>query len=274
MIAYFDTQTFDHIYGKVGCTGSDVANLRKAIYGRQLSIRLSVHTLEEILLGRRASPQALTAQIKLTLSLASSRTLVKPCVQLLLDEIRGYAADSGTARPFLPGDTQNIISEGIAALIESDGEEMEEDFIVVLQQVRHERQRFVSMLEQARRTADIVAKSSAAYADFEEYLTDAAVPLLETWAEEAGVQSACRERGLEGLLKLKTVLVSLGAQFAAGLAKAGAAPLGLNFLHHAVTAAAVAGVYVSANAANRDLLARVLVTGVDVATLPEFLRRI
>ena len=132
MIAYFDTQTFDHIYRKIGCTSADIANLRKAIYGHRLSIRLSIHTLEEILLGRKVSPQAFAAQIKLTLSLANSRTLVKPCAQLLLDDIRAYAVRGEADRPFLRGDIQNAVADGIAALIESDGEELEDDFLAVL----------------------------------------------------------------------------------------------------------------------------------------------
>src|SRR5689334_12155399 len=127
MIAYFDTQAFNHIYGKIGCTGADIANLRKAIYGRQLTIRLSVHTLEEILLGRKVSPQAFAAQIKLTLSLASARALIKPCQQLLLDDIRSYAARGEADRPFLRGDMQNSVADGIAALVESDGEDLDED---------------------------------------------------------------------------------------------------------------------------------------------------
>lgn len=274
MIAYFDTQAFDHIYKKVGCTGADVANLRKAIYGRQLSIRLSIHTLEEIVLGRKASPQALTAQIKLTLSLASSRTLVKPCVQLVLDDIRAYAADAGAARPFLAGHTQNTIAEGIAGLIESDGQELEDDFLAVLEEVRRERLQFVAMLGDARQTADISSSSTLTDAAFEQYLDAAAVPVLKDWAERAGVQPRCLERGVDGLLGIKTLRASLGAVFASDFTKDTAGPIDLTVVHHAVAAAAVAQTYVSDSAANRDLFARLPVAGLDVASLPEFLKRI
>ena len=82
MIAYLDNKVFDHLYKKVGCTSADIADLRKAIYGRGLAITLGIHVLEEILLNRRASPQELAARVKLTLSLASIRRMVKPCDQL------------------------------------------------------------------------------------------------------------------------------------------------------------------------------------------------
>ena len=79
MIAYLDTSAFDHLYKKIGCTAADIANLRKKIYGRELSIRPSMHILADILLDRRARPELLVARIKLTLSLASFRQMVKPC---------------------------------------------------------------------------------------------------------------------------------------------------------------------------------------------------
>jgi hypothetical protein len=32
MIAYLDTNVFDHLYKKIGCSSADIANLRKAVY--------------------------------------------------------------------------------------------------------------------------------------------------------------------------------------------------------------------------------------------------
>ena len=83
MIAYLDTNVFDNLYKKIGCTSADIAQLRKAIYGRGLAIPIGIHVLDEILLNRRASPQELVARLKLTLSLASIRRMVKPCDQLI-----------------------------------------------------------------------------------------------------------------------------------------------------------------------------------------------
>jgi len=56
MIAYLDTNAFDHLYKRIGCTSADIAELRKAVYGRGLSMPIGIHVLEEILLNRRASP--------------------------------------------------------------------------------------------------------------------------------------------------------------------------------------------------------------------------
>ncbi|MBV8453065.1 MAG: hypothetical protein JOZ29_12455 [Deltaproteobacteria bacterium] len=275
LIAYLDTDAFDHIYKKIGCTGADIANLRKAIYGRQLSIRLSIHTLEEILLGRKVSPQALAAQIKLTLSLASSRTLVKSCAQLLFDDICAYAARGEADRPFLRGDMQNAVADGIAALIESDGEELEEDFLAVLDQARQEKQQFFAALEQVQREAEAISRPSSGWSGFEQYFEAAAHTALETLVERAGVANRCRERGLDGLLKIKSVRMSLCAGVARGYEQAAVgAAVNSTTLHHPVSAAAVAETFVSDFAANREFLARLPIEGLNAITLPEFLKRL
>jgi hypothetical protein len=275
MIAYLDTNAFDHIYKKIGCTGADIANLRKAIYGRQLSIRLSIHTLEEILLGRKVSPQALAAQIKLTLSLASSRTLVKPCMQLLLDDIRAYAARGEADRPFVRGDMQNGVADGIAALIESDGEELEDEFIAVLEQVRHEKQQFSAALEQARQQAESIPRPPSGWTSFEQYYEMAAPPVIEALTKRAGVTDSCRERGFDGLLKIKSARMSVGAMLAMSYAQmSSSSAANLTSLHHAASAAAVAETFVSEPPASRDLLAQVPMEGLSLTNLPEFLKSV
>ena len=271
MIAYLDTEAFDHIYKKIGCTGADIANLRKAIYGRQLSIRLSIHTLEEILLARKISPQTFAAQIKLTLSLASSRTLVKPCAQLLLDDIRSYAAQGAAVRPFLRGDVQNAIAEGIATLIESDGEEMEEDFLAVLDDARQEKHRLIALLERARKTAEAVAKPPTGWANLADYFDAASLPMLEVMAEETGTADACRQRGLSGLLGIKSLRMSLCTAIAPDFEQLSSGAMKSGAIHHSVSAAAVAEAYISDTAVSHSL--RQLPIGdLKISSLSEFLK--
>jgi hypothetical protein len=272
MVAYFDTQAFDYIYKKIGCTSADIANLRKAIYSRQLSIRLSVHTLEEILLGRKASPQAFAAQIKLTLSLASSRTLVKGCAQLVLDDIRAYAARGEPERPFLAGDLQNVVAEGISTLIESDGEELEDDFLAVLDQARQEKRRFFAMLEDTRQVVETITRPPGGWATFEQHFDAAALPMVERLAEQAGVTDRCRARGLNGLLEMKSVRTILCAVLATSLGQpAGATTIAL---HHAVSAATVAQTYVTDSGPDRDFATRLPIAGWNVVSLPDFLKQL
>jgi hypothetical protein len=271
VIAYLDTHAFGHIYQKIGCTSADIANLRKIIYGRQLSIRLSIHTLEEVLLGRKVSPQAFAAQIKLTLSLASSRTLIKGCGRLVVDDIRSYAARGEPERPFLPGDMQNAVADGISTLIESDGEEVEEDFLAVLEEARREKLQLFAMLEHANKIAESISEPPVEWAGFEQYFDAAAPQTVEAMAEGAGVLASCRTRGLNGLLEIKSVRMSVCAALAPSFDRLTAGASSPAEFHHAVSAAAVAEIYVTESAATREFLKRLPNKSLKVAPLPEFL---
>jgi hypothetical protein len=272
MIAYFDTQAFDHIYKKIGCTSADIANLRKAIYGRRLSIRLSIHTLEEILLGRKVSPQAFAAQIKLTLSLASSRSLVKACGRLVLDDVRAYATGVESDRPFLPWNTQNAVADGISALIESDGEEVEDDFLAVLEQARQEKMQFLAMLEDLKELAKTISGPADGWANFQQYFDAAAIRVAAGIAERAGVLDSCRARGLRDLLDVKSVRMSVFAGLALGFDQSAIAASSSVAVSHAVSAAVVAQTYVTESAATREFVASLPGEALHVAGLPEFLK--
>src|SRR6266851_7523583 len=209
MAAYLDTCAFDHLYKKIGCTAADIANLRKKIYGRELSILLSIHTLEEILLDRRARPELLVAKIKLTLSLGNFRRMVKPCDQLLMDDIRAYAEGGAAARPFIDVKLQNVISEGIAVLIESDGEELDEDMIAALELVRQRKEALHNSLRVSGQ-----AREDAGAISFEEYFRRESSPILVALAQSAGALEVCRERGFDGLLNVPSVRAIAGLTLA------------------------------------------------------------
>ena len=201
MIAYLDTHVFDHLYTKVGCTSADIADLRKAIYGRGLSIILGIHVLEEILLNRRASPQELVARVKLTLSLASIRRIVKPCDQLLADDIRSYAAHGAPARPFVDVQIQNAITQGIGELIESDGEEFSEELAEALADTNRRKERFVQGMNVTLREVSPPVETVPANLPFDDFFKLTALQMAAAFAQRAGVLDDCRDRGPRGIAR-------------------------------------------------------------------------
>jgi hypothetical protein len=263
MIAYFDTTVFDQLYRKVGCGSADIAALRKAVYGRELSVRLSPHHLEEILLARKASPQALSAQLRQTLSFAGLRSLLKPCEHLLIGDVRDYASRGESGNPFLHGPIQDDYSSGIAELIESDGEEFSDEFREALEGVRRAKLRTRALFEGLQRDMETVADSDGS-------------GLAGAIAEAAGVREACEARGLDGLLRIKTV----GAAVALLLAHRGAGSSGVaDGWHHAIGAAAVGGVFVCGDAHLRTTLGSLADThrwpeGCEVTDLAGLLGRV
>jgi hypothetical protein len=275
MAAYLDTNIFDRLYGKIGCTGADIANLRKKIYGRELSIPLSIHTLEEILLDRRARPELRVAKTKLTLSLGNYRRMVKPWDQLLSDDLRAYAATGEAGRPFIDTDLQNIITDGISELIETDGEELDEDMIAALEESKRRGERFRTTIGEL--LGDMRQAESPVAELFPEYFEAAAVPLAEKLAERHGVLGECKQRGIDGLLRIRSVHMILGATLSSLHESAvGEPPRSSNSIdvRHAVSAAAVAKTLVTEDGQLRRVLERVPVDDFEVVDLRTFLQTV
>lgn len=272
MIAYFDTVVFDSLYNKAGHTSADIANLRKAIYGRNLSIRLGIHSLEEILIARKAPPQALAAQLKLTLSLANSRAMIKPCHQLLRDDIRAYAATGAADRPFVRGEIQNACAEGIAALIESDGEDIEDEFVEALEQTRRGKERVREII--ARTATSAGARVQTRYPSFIQYWDAHAARAAEVLAEAVEPSCAIGPDRIDGLLSVKSVRMAAGV----ALSSAYEAAFDPDYdfaggrFHHAISAAAAAEIFVAGDARTGAIVGRVPIDGFAVLDLAAFLK--
>jgi hypothetical protein len=270
MRAYLDTNAFDHLYKKIGCGAADIANLRKKIYGRDLSIRPSLHILSEILLDRRARPELLVARVKLTLSLANFRQMVKPCSQLLADDVRSYASRGEADRPYISADLQNIISSGLSELIETDGEELDEDMVAALESVNAQPPRFHQWL--TRQT------SATSRPSFDDYFQDELPQVLEGCAASAGVLHQCRTRGLHGLMGVSSIRGTVGAVLSLGYGQSfdgwAVNADGSFGLRHVPCAAAVADTFVTNDKQLAEALARVPLERFEVIDLPGFLARL
>jgi hypothetical protein len=274
MIAYLDTGVFDHLYRKIGCTSADIAELRKAVYGHSLSMPIGIHVLEELLLNRKASPQELVARVKLTLSIASIRRMVKPCDQLIADDLRSYAATGQPDRPLVGAQIQNAITQGIAELIESDGEEFSEEIAEALEETRQRKERYLQAINVLLREIASQLESAPASAGFDDCFERFAIEIADRFAHRAGVLDACRDRGLEGLLEIRSVRAAVGAALSIAYGQAFEGwtdPGDSSFFLHVPSAAATAEVFVTDDPRLRQFLKRVPFDNFRVMSLPEFL---
>jgi hypothetical protein len=275
MIAYLATSAFGHLYRKIDCTAGDVGALRKAIYSRTVSIPLGIHNLEEIVMARRASPQAMTAQVRLLLSISNWRVLLKPCGRLLADDLRAFAAGTEPAGPFLRGAMQNTVTTGISELLESDGEELNEDFAQALDEARREREAFAAGLREYLAECGTRLPPSTDTGGFDEYFERNAPDAAAALAERAGVGRECGGRGAKALLALKSARMWVGAALSLACAQGpeGRPPRAeeANEVLHAVTGAAAADTFVSADARALPWLSRVAVDGLRTTDLKGFL---
>jgi hypothetical protein len=275
MVAYLATSAFGHLYRKIDCTAADIGALRKAIYSRTVSIPLGLHNLEEIVLAPRVSPQALAAQLRLLLSISSWRVLLKPCGQLLADDLGAFAAGAEPARPILRGPMQNAVTTGISELLESDGEDLNEDFAQALHEAKREREEFIAGLSEFLAecgTRFTLTPNIDAFAEyFERYAPEAAAALVE----RVGRGPECARRGSEGVLALKSVRMWVGAALSLACAQSverrPANTEEMNEVIHAVTGAAAADTFVTAEARVVPRFGRVAIKGVRASDLKDFL---
>jgi hypothetical protein len=275
MVAYLASSAFGHLYRKIDCTAADLGTLRKAIYSRAVSIPLGVHNLEEIVLARQTSPQAMAAQIRLMLSISNWRTLLKPCNQLLGDELRAFAADAAPARPLLHGAMQNAVTTGISELLESDGEELNEDFAQALDEVRRDRETFVAGLGEFLAECNTRFAPPPTASDFQEYYERNAPEAAAALAEHAGVGADLRRRGIDALLALKSVRMWVGTAlslaFTLSLEARPARAEDANEITHAVSGAAAADTFVTADVRALAWLSRVTIDGLRTTDVKGFL---
>jgi hypothetical protein len=275
MVAYLATSAFGHLYRKIDCTAADIGALRKAIYSRTVSIPLGLHNLEEIVLDRRSSPQALAAQLRMLLSISSWRVLLKPCGQLLADDLRAFAAAAEPARPFLRGAKQNAVTTGISELLESDGEDLNEDFAQALDEARRERKAFVAGLSEFLAECSTRFTPPSNTGAFEEYFERHAPEAAAVLAERTGVSAECGRRGAEALLALKSARMWVGAALSLACAQSverrPSRAEEMNEVIHAVTGAAAAQTFVSTDAHALPWFSRVAIDGLRTADLKGFL---
>jgi hypothetical protein len=201
--------------------------------------------------------------------------MVKPCDQLIGDDIRSYAANGAPARPFVDVQIQNAITQGIAELIESDGEEFSEEIAEALADTKRRKERFVQGMNATLREVLSSVEKVPADIFFDDYFRLTAPRIAEVFAERTGVLEACRDRGIEGLLEIRSVrtaiVIALSCRY--GQTFEGS-PLSLadsiDYLH-APAAAATAEVFVSDDSHLRDALARVGLDNFRVMSMAEFL---
>lgn len=275
MVAYLATSAFGHLYRKIDCTAADIGGLRKAIYSRAISIPLGLHNLEEIVLARPASARSMAAQLRLLLSISNWRVLLKPCGQLLADDLRAFAAGAEPARPFLHGAMQNAVTTGISELLESDGEELNEDFTQALDEVRREREAFAAGLGEFLAECGTRFTPPSATGAFEEYFERNAPDAAAALAERAGVGAECKRRGVEALLGLKSARMWVGASLSLACARSleggPSRAEEANEVMHAVSGAAAADTFVTADARALSWLGRVAIDGLRTTDLKGFL---
>ncbi len=143
------------------------------------------------------------------LGLANFKLFIKSQEAVIGDDIRSYATDSTYVSPF--SELEPHAELAIRNLCNPDRSTLAE-IQAIVEEVRSDKEKFKKFLEDGRNNLLPHAHQIGARAyKFERYWELNSGWLAESLAERAGVLEECRKRGMEGLLKVKSVRLAVGA---------------------------------------------------------------
>ncbi len=206
--AYLDT----NVYSNTGA--EQVGVLRAAMARRGLVPRMGLADVEEILGDWETNRSAAVGRLQVARDLVGFDAILKQPRDLLDDAIRAYAAGKPTPSQTLPPDEQDLVED---CLYRAARGRTSVDHVVrdTVHGVRALKDKFCRDMTQAsiraRAEWDQIDADRRRATTFEDYWKAGAVQWAEDFADHIGLAAACRERGLDGLLDVRTVRFCVGA---------------------------------------------------------------
>ncbi|MGE5712039.1 MAG: hypothetical protein ACM34B_17840, partial [Nitrospira sp.] len=143
MIAYFDTNVFDHLNQRNGVTEWDLFRIKRAIKMEQLQLVLSFLNIEEILFIAESKPERAMSELKLIFELADKRLFVRGQHEIVRNDIRAYAQQKPFKTPFT-----HLTPD------------MEADILNMIDSPAHYREDFERIVGETRQAKEIFLKRS------------------------------------------------------------------------------------------------------------------
>lgn len=210
VVACFDTNVFDHLEQRSnGVTEWDLYRLRRAVKHGCVRLVLSFLNIEETLFLVRSQPKRADARVKLILELGDKGLFAVGQEVIMNNDICAYARGTPRIAPFISMDPWTELN--IRNLIQPTGSYLEELHDLV-EENRQDKIRFQNFLDEGKAKMKPMADSIGAKRyPFERYWNNNSGWLVEGLADHAGVLSAVKQRGVAGLLKIKSVALAVGA---------------------------------------------------------------
>jgi len=271
---YFDTNVFDHIHKQIGVSEDDLLALRAAVKTGKIAILLSILNFEETLSILESSPSLPVTELQLILELTDGQNLLKPPELLLPDDIHGYAKGETLVSPFL---VNSRIQTDIKALLTPNQQNMTK-LLAVVRETQKQKEDFRTAMREAQdKAAPDVRRIKGQQPHFDAYWAKCAEKFAESLAERARVLEACKERGIKGLLEIRSVQLCVGANLSLIYAQdfEGRTPkMGdSRDLKHALLASA-AEIFVTRDKQFARLLARIPIKGFQMLDINTLLQQV
>ncbi len=274
MIVYLDTNVFDHLERRSsGVTEEDLFRFGRAVKLDHLRVVISFLAIEETLLFIPSNPQRADARVKLMLDLGDKRLFALGQEEIMNHDIQAYAHGTSVLSPFMMMDPRTEFH--IRNYSKPAGGYLT-DLQDLIEDVRRDKMAFQSFLEKGKKKLKPMADAiGVKQYPFESYLVNNSWWLAESLAERAGVLPEAKQRGIDGLLKVKSIGVAVGAGlsliYSHDFEGRAPKPGDSRDLLHAVVAS-TAEVFVTNDESLETILTRIPVDGFKVMSLRTFMK--
>jgi len=210
---YLDANVYNDIL-RENVAAEDVQAFRDATRSGELVLHLSLANLEEFLGVWHENRCLAVERLRLARDLAGFESLLKQPGDLLRDGMQAYASGGSQALPTLPRNARRRLARCLNR-VASGSTTFDNEISQIVADVRAQKEAFNGQMAASR--AEALARLTEACGPavirqlrFEEWWRFAAADWAQEFARPFGLADACRERGLEGLLTVRTVRLFVG----------------------------------------------------------------
>lgn len=210
MIVYFDTNVFDHLEQSIGVNEWNLFRIRRAVRHECIRVVIGYLNIEETLFIVSSQPERAEARVKLIFELGDKALVVRSTKDVLDNDFCSYA-NNQPHQPHFEVLTPQLESElwsFVAPILRRDIRRLRR-VVDKTSQIKKEHQAF--MKQASKRTKLLVPSGGKKAYPFDDFLGNNSGWLVEGLAKRRKMLRKVRQRGLPGLLELKSVALAVGA---------------------------------------------------------------
>jgi len=211
---YFDTNVYDRI-DKGQVPAEEVEALRAALARGELVAHLSLADVEELLGQWETDRAASVRKLRFARDLVGFDGLLRAPATLLTEAIQAYVAGAPAPSVTLPPDQLQVLVPALNDVADS-GTRFDSVVSGIVADMRKNKEHFLTGMAEAgaqaaaELTPETLEQARRWGPTFDLFWEKAAPLYAEDFAARLGLSSACRERGLDGLLEVRAVRLSVG----------------------------------------------------------------
>jgi len=211
---YFDTNVYDRI-DKGQVPAEEVEALRAALARGELVAHLSLADVEELLGQWETDRAASVRKLRFARDLVGFDGLLRAPATLLTEAIQAYVAGAPAPSVTLPPDQLQVLVPALNDVADS-GTRFDSVVSGIVADMRKNKEHFLTGMAEAgaqaaaELTPETLEQARRWGPTFDLFWEKAAPLYAEDFAARLGLSGACRERGLDGLLEVRAVRLSVG----------------------------------------------------------------